>query len=901
MKTPSLVFFATAALATTSALADTSIPEPETIFYGKVLNHSGSQVHQMTSGTLTWSISKSETEALEFTAELGSLAEGVYSYQLRVPHSALALDLEGSPDAIPLAAWESQHEHITITLDGSPAKISAAGNHSFNIAQAARASTYRLDLEVNSQMADSDGDGLPDWWEEIHGLNVQGNDANNDLDGDGLSNLAEFLTGTDPTADNRLPTLMTTELLAMGEGISGLALQTVDSDSVPGDLTYTLTSGPFRGELRLLDVLTDPEHSDRPLTAGASFTQDEVNQGRLVFLPGFESPSATAATVTFSVSVRDENPQHAASAGEIVIHLFRPEPGMIDATLSPEELVAMAIAPTALFGVPVEQEINVRQFILARDGEFIVRDTSNTTLALELSAPSADTESGSYTESFGSDPATMMRGGSAADTLAGGMGNDILIGGGGNDILSGGPGSDRFLWLSVEDGNDRIMDFELSQNDALDLSRVLSGSSTRLSDYIEVHREDADHFLGIDVDGDGSGYTDLQVRLEGTAATTPGLDLYSLWSGRHLITNGLVLSPRLTLMASSENASENGPTASSFTIDLGVAVPSPIEVHLLVSGAATNGVDYEFVPASVTVPAGASSIDIPILPYTDAITELAETVQISIQPGSGYEIGSTAAAQIQIDDLMPEIEVDVIQPIASQETGSPGIFLITRSAILDRSVFVRLELAGTATAGSDYDSITAFVNLAPGETARMIMVTPRAGSDLQFGAESVQMSITANESYRVGSASTAQVVIVSAETTLASWRTEHFPELGELTMNAFAGASPDGRGLSNLLRFAFDTNPQNPFDSANSGHLPTVRMIDGHLAIEFTRQLATLDIRYVVEASSDLTTWTTDSSRVEDVSETLTGSDIRRARYRIVQATSDSRNDFLRVRVELLP
>src|SRR5205085_8603585 len=49
-------------------------------------------------------------------------------------------------------------------------------------------------------IVDSDGDGLPDWWEDRFGLNKNSSsDAALDSDGDGVSNLNEFLAGTNPT------------------------------------------------------------------------------------------------------------------------------------------------------------------------------------------------------------------------------------------------------------------------------------------------------------------------------------------------------------------------------------------------------------------------------------------------------------------------------------------------------------------------------------------------------------------------------------------------------------------------------------------------------------------------------------------------------------------------------
>ncbi|MBN2703092.1 MAG: C10 family peptidase [Pontiellaceae bacterium] len=57
--------------------------------------------------------------------------------------------------------------------------------------------TFTLTVIADS-MADTDGDGMPDSWEILHGLNVGTNDGALDPDQDGFSNYAEYVSGTDP-------------------------------------------------------------------------------------------------------------------------------------------------------------------------------------------------------------------------------------------------------------------------------------------------------------------------------------------------------------------------------------------------------------------------------------------------------------------------------------------------------------------------------------------------------------------------------------------------------------------------------------------------------------------------------------------------------------------------------
>jgi Bacterial TSP3 repeat len=62
--------------------------------------------------------------------------------------------------------------------------------------------TYNFTADSELSSADSDADGIPDWWEAAHGTDpysaLGDNGAAGDPDQDGLSNLQEFQHGTDP-------------------------------------------------------------------------------------------------------------------------------------------------------------------------------------------------------------------------------------------------------------------------------------------------------------------------------------------------------------------------------------------------------------------------------------------------------------------------------------------------------------------------------------------------------------------------------------------------------------------------------------------------------------------------------------------------------------------------------
>jgi len=65
------------------------------------------------------------------------------------------------------------------------------------------------------------------------------------------------------------------------------------------------------------------------------------------------------------------------------------------------------------------------------------------------------------------------------------------------------------------------------------------------------------------------------------------------------------------------------------------SLPNPVEsdfpIDYQILGTATNGVDYQFIPPDLFIPAGDSTISIPIIAFEDGIDEGEETILIDVQ------------------------------------------------------------------------------------------------------------------------------------------------------------------------------------------------------------------------------------------------------------------------------
>ncbi len=483
--------------------AAAEIPEPETVFYGRIVNRTTAQEFLVSTGTLQVTVTGDGVAPLVVTAAIQPYAGGKYSYVLRLPHQAKSLDLAVDGESLPLRVNDSGFENSQMRVNGHPARPFGSGVTGFIASQPKRGGVHRLDLEVFNDLEDTDGDGIPDWWEDLHGLDKQ--DASDALQrwGNNLyTNLEAFQRGLNPQTDDRLPELLTSELEVMENGATGLLPRTVASISTPSQITYRLTQLPEGGALLLRNARPDPRLSHRELKIDDSFSQADVNGGRLEYV----HHDATVRATKLGVALTNNNPDLQAVEREIDLVVYSPDAteGRAGETWLRSD-TAPAAAPVASRaaadiwrhrateafsrdwngGARLQDWIGA--FLLARWHGFTVWDGSLELPVRDLKVPSSGLTAADYKRQFtplyGPARSHVLFAGHGTSRIEGGMSDDVLVAGRGETRLRGNGGADFFV---PSEAVTLIEDFKPGEGDCLDLSPLLKGWPGALADKVQA-------------------------------------------------------------------------------------------------------------------------------------------------------------------------------------------------------------------------------------------------------------------------------------------------------------------------------------------------------------------------------------------------------------------------------
>ena len=111
--------------------------------------------------------------------------------------------------------------------------------------------------------------------------------------------------------------------------------------------------------------------------------------------------------------------------------------------------------------------------------------------------------------------------------------------------------------------------------------------------------------------------------------------------------------PAVSVIVTDLLASESGPDTGTFTVSRTGSTEFALTVYYSLGGTAANGVDYQELSGSVTIPAGANAAPVDVRPVDDNLLEVAEAVIITLTPSASYDVSlGIAVLNILDNDLL---------------------------------------------------------------------------------------------------------------------------------------------------------------------------------------------------------------------------------------------------------
>ena len=202
----------------------------------------------------------------------------------------------------------------------------------------------------------------------------------------------------------------------------------------------------------------------------------------------------------------------------------------------------------------------------------------------------------------------------------------------------------------------------------------------------------------------------------------------------------------------------SGPTDVPLTVNYALTIPPKQTIYVteVRPAMAQNGVDFPRLTGSVTIPAGATSADIVIVPAYDLIAEVSELLQITLRPSvpvwpatGGYVIDDQIVANVNIRDAVlptgtPVLSIRALdaQAFESAAPSRTATFVVQRTGSVTNAITVGYAISGSATNGVDYDTLPGTVTLPAGSASASIVVNPIADG-LTEDPESVALTLQA--------------------------------------------------------------------------------------------------------------------------------------------------------------
>lgn len=210
----------------------------------------------------------------------------------------------------------------------------------------------------------------------------------------------------------------------------------------------------------------------------------------------------------------------------------------------------------------------------------------------------------------------------------------------------------------------------------------------------------------------------------------------------------------------SSYAVAEGTANATISITRSGNIRSVVTVNYATSnGSATAGSDYTTTSGTATFGDSQDTVTFNVPITNDGTVETDETINLTLSsPGVGGTLAAPTTAVLTIADN--DVALPVITAAATDNSASEpndtGVFTVTRSGSTAVPITVAYTVAGSATAGTDYTTLSGSVTIAAGSTTATVTVTPT--DDLATeSTETITLTLAANASYTLGTPNSGSI------------------------------------------------------------------------------------------------------------------------------------------------
>jgi Ca2+-binding RTX toxin-like protein len=298
--------------------------------------------------------------------------------------------------------------------------------------------------------------------------------------------------------------------------------------------------------------------------------------------------------------------------------------------------------------------------------------------------------------------------------------------------------------------------------------------------------------------GTGAGYT---------VATTPSATV-------NITDNDL---PVITVVATDASAAETAigvtPNSGQFTLTRTGPTTSALTVNVLMSGTASNGTDYTNIPTTATFAVGSITAVVNLNVIDDTLMEGTETAILTIGTGTGYTVGTTPSATVNITDndvALPSITLASNYSGVSENGKTNLVYTFNRTGDTTSSLTVNFGVSGTAINGNDYVAYGgAFPTPTQGTitfgagatTAQLALVT--SGDVVKESNETIGLTLTSGVGYQIGTPTAVITTILNDDGVLNQQGTTANDVIEAGSTNTLSGKAGNdiliGSSASNIL------------------------------------------------------------------------------------------------------